>query len=177
MALANMKLKEILQSLSVRDGLTGLFNRRYMEETLEREFAQADRNGKSVGIVMLDVDHFKKFNDTYGHEAGDLILIEMANLLSSHIRKFDVVCRYGGEEFLIIFPNTTISKTLERAEMIRHEIEDLKLSYNGHILHITVSLGTANYPDNGMTPDEVVKMADDALYRAKAEGRNRTVPA
>jgi len=177
MALFNIRLREKLEEQSVRDGLTGLFNRRYMEETLKREFSQADRNGSTVGIVMMDVDYFKKLNDTFGHEAGDIVLIELANLLSDHIRKGDVACRYGGEEFLIIFPNTSFSKTAERAEMIREKVERLQLNYNKDVLQVTVSLGTAAYPTHGTFPDKVLKMADDALYKAKSDGRNRTVLA
>jgi diguanylate cyclase (GGDEF)-like protein len=177
LALDNMILREKLQDLSVRDSLTGLFNRRYMEETLTREFMRAERSNNPVGIIILDVDFFKKVNDTYGHEAGDLVLVELARLLSVSIRKGDVVCRYGGEEFLLVLPTTSMSKTIERAETIRAKVEKLKIQHNKQTLQVTASLGTAVFPDHGSSPDEVVKVADDALYRAKEEGRNRAALA
>ncbi len=176
MALANMKLREKLQDLSVRDGLTGLFNRRYMEETLEREFNQADRSGQALGIIMLDVDFFKQFNDTYGHKAGDDVLVQLSNFLAKSIRRGDIVCRYGGEEFLMVLPNTSIGKTAERAEAIRYSVEkELKVRHNREWLPITISLGVAAYPDHGTSPEKVLKAADDALYRAKDQGRNRAI--
>ncbi len=178
MALSNTKLREKLQYLSVRDGLTGLYNRRYMEETLEREFKHAERNTRPVSIIILDVDFFKKFNDTYGHKIGDIVLIELANLLTNTIRKGDVVCRYGGEEFLIILPGIPADKASDRAEKIRKEVEfGLKIEHNKKSLPITISLGTAAFPENGNSHEEVLKAADDALYKAKAQGRNIAVLA
>ena len=174
-ALSNMRLRDKLQELSIRDRLTELYNRRFMEETLEREFIQAERSRHPVGIIILDVDFFKKFNDTYGHKAGDAVLVEVARLLSNSIRKGDVACRYGGEEFLLILPNTSFESAVERAEAIRTKVEILRLEYNAHVLQVTVSLGIAVYPDHGNTPDAVLKEADNALYRAKEQGRNRTV--
>jgi len=174
MALANLRLRERLQRLSVRDGLTGLFNRRYMEETLQREFAAADRTGKPVGLIILDVDFFKKFNDTYGHEAGDLVLKELAAKLSSSVRKSDVVCRFGGEEFVIILPGPPEERALQRAEVIRAAVEnDMHIRYHEHVFQVTISLGVAVYPRHGKTPEEVLKAADSALYRAKEQGRNQ----
>jgi diguanylate cyclase (GGDEF)-like protein len=178
MAVANMKLREKLQELSVRDDLTGLFNRRYMEETLQREFLQSQRSKRPIGIVILDVDFFKQFNDTYGHKAGDIVLVELAGLLANTIRKGDVVCRYGGEEFLIILPGISASTTIERAETVRARVErELKIIYNDEWLPITISLGTAAFPDHGRTPEEVLKAADVALYKAKDAGRNRVFSA
>ncbi len=178
MALSNTKLREKLQFQSVRDSLTGLFNRRYMEETLEREFIQAARNRRPVSIIILDVDFFKQFNDTYGHKVGDLFLIELANLLTNSTRKGDIVCRYGGEEFLIILPGAPASMAIERAEMIRAKVDrELKIEHNDEWLPITISLGTAAFPDNGNSPEKVMKAADDALYKAKEHGRNSAVPA
>jgi diguanylate cyclase (GGDEF)-like protein len=178
MAIANMKLREELQNLSIRDGLTGLFNRRYMEESLAREFNQAERSKKPVGIIIMDVDFFKQFNDTYGHHAGDLVLVELAKLLRDNTRKGDIVCRYGGEEFLIILPGTPFDKIIQRAEMIRDKVQrELRIEHNGEWLPITISLGAAACPDHGSSPEEVIKTADDALYRAKDQGRNRLVYA
>lgn len=178
MALSNTKLREKLEFQSVRDSLTGLFNRRYMEETLEREFIQAARNRKPLSIIILDVDFFKQFNDIYGHKVGDLFLIELANLLTKSIRKGDIVCRYGGEEFLIILPDAPGSNAIELAEVIRARVDrELRIVHNEEWLPITISLGTAAYPDNGNSPEQVMKAADDALYKAKAQGRNSAVPA
>jgi diguanylate cyclase (GGDEF)-like protein len=178
MAIANMKLREKLQELSVRDDLTGLFNRRYMEETLQREFIQSQRSKRPIGVVILDVDFFKQFNDTYGHKAGDIVLVELAGLLSNTIRKGDIVCRYGGEEFLIIMPGISASTTMERAETVRTRVErELKIIYNDEWLPITISLGAAAFPDHGRTPEDVIKAADDALYKAKDDGRNRVFSA
>ncbi len=178
MALANIKLMIRLQNFSVRDGLTGLFNRRYMEETMAREFRQAHRNGQPVGVIMLDVDFFKNFNDTYGHEAGDLVLVELAKLLQASVRKEDVVCRYGGEEFVIILPGPPLDMSIQRAEVIRAQVDEkLRLHYNEHEVHVTISLGAACFPVHGDDPDVVLKAADEALYLAKEKGRNRAVAA
>jgi len=170
LALANRKLKE----LSVRDPLTGLFNRRYMEETLAREFAKARRTDSKCGVIMLDVDHFKNFNDTYGHEAGDLVLKELAGSLSSHVRGEDVVCRYGGEEFIIILPEITVDLALSRAEDLRRTVADeMRVDFNDTLLKVTISLGVALFPDHGDDPESVVVAADNALYLSKEGGRNR----
>lgn len=178
MSMANLKLRERLQNLSVRDGLTGLFNRRYMEETLSREFKASVRTRHPVGVIILDVDFFKKFNDTYGHEAGDLVLIELGNVLSANVRKEDVVCRFGGEEFVVILPGASPEQSLARAEVLRAKVEsDLRLTYHEHDIRVTISLGAASYPEHGNAPDQVLKAADTALYRAKEAGRNRACPA
>ncbi len=128
-------------------------------------------------MVILDVDYFKQLNDTYGHKAGDLILIELARILSRNIRKGDIVCRYGGEEFLMILPGASVSNTAQRAAAIRVGVEQMRVDYNGKSLGITVSIGTAAYPDHGATPDAVIRAADDALYSAKDSGRNKVVMA
>ncbi|MDP2106925.1 MAG: diguanylate cyclase, partial [Desulfobulbaceae bacterium] len=178
MSMANLKLRERLQNLSVRDGLTGLFNRRYMEETLSREFKAYERTKHPVGVIILDVDFFKKFNDTYGHEAGDLVLIELGKVLSANVRKEDVVCRFGGEEFVVILLGAPPEQALVRAELLRSKVEtDLRLTYHGHDIRVTISLGAASFPEHGEAPDQVLKAADTALYRAKEAGRNRAFQA
>lgn len=178
LALANLNLRHSLFLQAIHDPLTGLYNRRYMEETLEREIYRVQRKGSSLGIVMLDLDHFKRFNDTYGHEAGDTLLREVSQYLRNHIRQGDIACRYGGEEFLLILPEAALEITRERAENLRLGVQLLQVKYQGQSLGtVTVSLGVAIYPDHGTKGDEVIRAADAALYRAKQEGRNRVVAA
>jgi diguanylate cyclase (GGDEF)-like protein len=168
----------MLRDLSVRDPLTGLFNRRYMEETLARELLRAARKTSMLGIIMLDVDHFKRFNDRYGHGAGDLLLREMGKTLRTQIRGGDIVCRYGGEEFLLILPEASLETTRARAESVRQSVAALHLLYESLPLDpVTISLGVAVYPQHGDTADLLVRTADTALYQAKANGRNQVVVA
>jgi diguanylate cyclase (GGDEF)-like protein/PAS domain S-box-containing protein len=176
LALANLKLREVLRHQSVRDPLTGLFNRRYMEETLDRELSRAARRNESVAVAMCDLDHFKQFNDSFGHEAGDLVLREMAAALQQNVRKGDIVCRFGGEEFALILPEATVEAAAERTETIRKEVEALALTYRGHTLgKITISIGIAMYPDDGSRAEDLVRASGQALYRAKAAGRDRVI--
>lgn len=178
LALANLKLRETLHNQSIRDPLTGLFNRRYMEESLQREIYRADRGKHPLGIVMIDVDHFKRFNDTWGHEAGDLVLRELSRFLQGSIRASDIACRYGGEELTLIFPEMTLEETCQRAEEIRQGVKQFDLKYHESSLGaITISLGVACFPLHGKTSDSLIQMADAALYRAKYEGRDRVVAA
>jgi diguanylate cyclase (GGDEF)-like protein/PAS domain S-box-containing protein len=178
LALANLKLRETLQHQSVRDPLTSLFNRRYMEEFLNRELSRAQRQEQPIGIIVLDVDHFKHFNDTFGHEAGDTVLRELGILLRNNIRNSDIACRYGGEEMVLILPEASLEDTKDRAEELRLAIKHLNLSYRRNSLGpITVSLGVACFPQHGLTGDALLRTADRALYRAKAEGRDRTIAA
>lgn len=178
LALANIKLRETLHTQSIRDSLTGLFNRRYLEETLERELQRAHRQNQSVGIVMIDIDHFKNFNDTFGHDAGDAVLRQVGELLMKNIRGSDIACRYGGEELTLILPDATLSETYRRAEQIREAIKNLVLEHRGELLGIiTASLGIACYPTAGITGDDLIRAADMALYRAKALGRDRVITA
>ncbi|MBD1918822.1 MULTISPECIES: PAS domain S-box protein [Cyanophyceae] len=178
LALANLYLRETLQQQSIRDPLTGLFNRRYLEETLIREVQRAQRQCHTIGIIMLDIDHFKRVNDTYGHDAGDRVLETVGQLLRQSVRGSDVACRYGGEEMLLILPESPPEATLARAEEIRQALSLLQVSYSGLTLDaLSASLGVASFPDHGLRARDVLKAADDALYQAKARGRNQVVVA
>lgn len=178
LALANLKLREQLRSQSVRDALTGLYNRRYMEESLEREIRRAARNEKPVAAIMVDLDHFKRFNDTFGHEAGDMLLREFGNIARSYVRKEDIACRYGGEEFLIILPDAPMDIATMRAEEIREAVKRLELKSSGRpIGMVTASIGVAMFPEHAQAVDTLVKAADTALYEAKHGGRDRVVIA
>jgi diguanylate cyclase (GGDEF)-like protein/PAS domain S-box-containing protein len=175
---ALLKSEALLREQSVRDYLTGLFNRRYMDETLERELLRAFRKQLSLGIIMLDVDDFKRFNDTYGHAAGDAILRELGNMLLEHVRGYDIPSRYGGDEFVIILPDATRVVTSERAELICEYAKQFHLQFEGQTLEaVTLSLGVAVFPEDGSTSAAVLRTADVALYRAKREGRGQVFVA
>lgn len=167
------RLQVALQELAVRDSLTGLYNRRYLDETLEREVSRARREGNPLSLVMLDIDHFKRVNDTYGHQVGDEALRMLATTLLADIRAEDVACRYGGEEFLILLPNMPLETATSRAEAWRKAVAELAVGLGNFNITFTVSLGVAAYPEHGKTPDDLTRCADQALYRAKNEGRNR----
>ncbi len=174
LALAKLKLQETLQHLSVRDPLTGLFNRRYMEESLTRELRRAERQGKVLGILMVDIDHFKTFNDTFGHDAGDALLRDLGSFLQRRIRAGDIACRYGGEEFTILLQDASRETAVQRAEEIREAARQLRVQHGTRVLDpVTLSLGVATYPENGSSRDVLMQNADVALYRAKQEGRDR----
>jgi len=178
LALANLQLRETLQQQSIRDPLTGLFNRRYMEESLERELRRCDRNKQPLSIIMLDVDHFKRFNDTFGHEAGDAVLRELGMFLQQNIRDSDIACRYGGEELMLILPEASLHDTGQRAEQLREGIKQLRVQHRRQQLGaVTASLGVACFPEHGFTGSAVIRNADAALYRAKKAGRDRVVIA
>jgi diguanylate cyclase (GGDEF)-like protein len=178
LAIANLNLRETLQHQSIRDGLTGLFNRRYLEETLQTEIARAQRYNYPTAIVMIDVDHFKSFNDQYGHDAGDVVLKEIAHVIKEGIRESDIACRYGGEELTLVLPETPIQAALAKAEDLRLAIHRISLTYGQNILgHLTASFGVATFPDHGTSGSEVIQAADAALYRAKAAGRDRVMSA
>jgi diguanylate cyclase (GGDEF)-like protein/PAS domain S-box-containing protein len=178
MALSNLRLHETLRSQSIRDPLTGLFNRRFMEESLELEIRRASRNQRPLGMIMIDLDHFKYFNDNFGHEAGDLLLKELGALLKGNIRGEDIACRYGGEEFTLILPEGTGAVTLQRAEFFREAIQRLDIHYHNHPLgRITASMGVAVFPDHGRTAKALFEAADKALYRSKNAGRDRVTMA
>jgi diguanylate cyclase (GGDEF)-like protein len=176
MAIAGLHLRQKLESQSIRDGMTGLFNRRFMEIALEREMNRARRQGKQVAVMMLDIDHFKQFNDTFGHAAGDVVLREVAECMRVGVRGEDIVCRFGGEEFIVIMPEITTRAALDRAELLRRMVGDLSLRFHGQALRqITISIGVAMFPDNSDNPEELLRSADHAMYAAKHKGRNRVV--
>jgi diguanylate cyclase (GGDEF)-like protein len=178
LALANFRLREKLRRQSIRDPLTDLFNRRYIQETLERETSRALRAGTAMSVIMLDIDHFKRFNDTFGHDAGDAVLKLVAQTLVAAIRTEDIACRYGGEEFLLVLPDATLEQAEGRAEQLRAQVSDLKLVHQGRSLdQVRLSLGVASLPVHGSTWEKVVKAADQALYRAKRGGRDRVMVA
>ena len=175
---ALLKSQALLRELSVRDHLTGLFNRRYMEETLERELLRATRKEISLGILMIDVDDFKQFNDNFGHAAGDAVLRDLGVLLFDHFRGEDVACRYGGDEFIIVLLDASLEKTRERAVRLCEHARHLSIHFEGQAFEmITLSVGIAAFPEQGSTSAEILKAADIALYRAKHDGRNRVVMA
>jgi diguanylate cyclase (GGDEF)-like protein len=171
------QLKQLIGKLNehaTTDPLTGLYNRRYLLDFLDREIERAGRSATPVGAIMLDLDHFKRFNDTFGHAAGDLILTQVAGLLKRHIRGSDMVCRYGGEEFVLILPGASLDSAQQRAENIRAAVNSLDLTYHDQPLGtITVSLGIGLFPEHGSDSAGLLHAADTALYRAKNEGRNR----
>ena len=178
LAIANLKLRETMRSLSIRDQLTGLFNRRYLEESLERELRRAERLRGNLGVLMRDLDHFKQFNDTYGHEAGDMLLRELGDLLRAHVRGADIACRYGGEEFALILSEASLEVTYRRAQELLAAVRELTVHYHTQMLgRITISIGAAAYPQHGSSGDGLVRAADIALYRAKREGRDRLMVA
>ncbi|MBI4877120.1 MAG: diguanylate cyclase [Acidobacteria bacterium] len=176
LAVANLRLREHLRGQSIRDPLTGLFNRRYLEEGLTRELLGASREEHPLSVVMLDIDHFKRVNDVFGHDAGDAVLCQLAAFLQQQVRKGDFVCRYGGEEIVLVFPGSPSQNTADMAEKLRAGIRALRMEHRGQDLGaITVSLGVAGFPDHGATAEALVRSADTALYQAKTQGRDRAV--
>lgn len=171
----NLALQAKLRDEAIRDPLTGLFNRRYLEETLERELSRAGREQSSLSLAMLDIDHFKRLNDTHGHAAGDVILRSLSTLLRDYTRTEDVVCRYGGEEFVVVFPATSLPHAMQRMEQLRAAIESLRVSYERMVLQNTISIGIAAFPVHGKTSRQLLQAADMALYEAKESGRNRVM--
>jgi diguanylate cyclase (GGDEF)-like protein/PAS domain S-box-containing protein len=173
LALANLKLRELLRNQSIRDPLTGLYNRRYFEESLNRELHRASRTGRNVSLVMLDLDHFKHFNDTFGHQVGDILLKEIAGVIRSRVRAGDLACRYGGEEFSLILAEVDTEGAHKCVESIRETIKHLSLHNRGQTLGtVTVSAGIATYPAHGDNSEDLIHAADEALYRAKKAGRD-----
>lgn len=168
-AIENACLREKLHQLSVTDGMTGAFNYRYFMENLEREVARSKRWKRSLSLVMIDIDNFKKFNDTYGHQQGDLVLRTVTRILQEGVRASDIVARYGGEELVVILPETDGRDGLVIAERLRQAVAEHHFPNE----QVTISIGVVSYPENGQEPDELVAAADAALYEAKRLGKNR----
>ncbi len=169
------KLEKEVRELAIHDALTGLFNRHYLSERLPAEYNRAERHGHTIAFLLMDMDHFKEINDTYGHQAGDQALREVAKLILSHIRKSDIACRYGGEEFMLILPETDAQDALRKAEDLREEISGTQMEFHGRNFRITVSIGIAIYPDHGVNNDQILSRADESLYQAKKSGRNKVI--
>jgi diguanylate cyclase (GGDEF)-like protein/PAS domain S-box-containing protein len=173
LSLASLQLRETLREQSIRDPLTRLFNRRFLEESFERELQLAGRKKQSIAVLFLDLDHFKRFNDTFGHDAGDLVLQSLADLFRNFFRATDICCRYGGEEFAIILPESTSQDAAFRADALRSEVKSLRLQYKKQSLgHLTLSVGVAAFPEHGSTAKELLRIADQCLYESKTRGRD-----
>jgi diguanylate cyclase (GGDEF)-like protein len=176
LSLSNLKLREELRQQAIRDPLTDLFNRRYLEEALPRELYQAQRRQMPLSVVMLDLDGFKQFNDSFGHGPGDALLREFGLALRKHLRRSDISCRYGGDEFLLVMADSSILDTQERLEQLRTSLKSLQIHYGEQVLGmITLSAGIAQTPEHGTTTAELLHSADEALYAAKQAGGDRTV--
>lgn len=167
------KLREKLQEQAIRDPLTNVYNRRYLVEFLDREVARAQRDSSDLSVVIMDVDNFKQFNDTYGHRCGDMVLQMIAAFLVQHTRRGDVVCRYGGEEFVILMPGASLETAYERAEMWRQVFSETAIEYEGMKLFATFSAGAASFPQHGLTDEAILQAADRALYQSKDAGKNK----
>ena len=165
LAINNLNLRKSLRALAIRDPLTGLFNRRHMEESVTREHARAKRNNSNLSVLMIDIDHFKRFNDTRGHQAADEALARVGEQLQAHFRDSDIVCRYGGEEFLVVLPDCKKAHALSQAQKLCKRIRE-------YPLEITVSIGVAEFPSDGQLWEIILRRADAALYQAKANGRD-----
>jgi diguanylate cyclase (GGDEF)-like protein/PAS domain S-box-containing protein len=176
LCLSNLRLREKLSEQAIHDPLTKLFNRRYLEESLPRELHRAKRLNHPLCVAMLDLDHFKRFNDTFGHEAGDVLLRELGQLLSAQMRKSDIPCRYGGEEFALVMPDSSLKNTLQRLNQVCLKVKTLEVRHSDQLLDkMTVSVGVAVTPKHGCTSSELLHAADEALYAAKKAGRDRVV--
>ncbi len=167
------KLRAELQEQAIHDPLTNAYNRRYMAEFLDKEISRAERDRTPISVVIMDMDNFKHFNDTYGHKCGDAVLQFFANFLVDHTRRGDIVCRYGGEEFVILMPNAPFETGYERAEMWRQSFSETAIEYEGMKLFATFSAGVSCFPMHGTTGDSLLQAADKALYQSKNHGRNR----
>jgi diguanylate cyclase (GGDEF)-like protein/PAS domain S-box-containing protein len=177
LALANLRLRESLRAQSIRDPVSGLFNRRYLDETLPREIHRASRDNRNLGIIMCDLDGFKGFNDAYGHAAGDTLLRSFGDLVGKVVRAGDIACRYGGDEFVLILLDTSLDTAQRRAELLLREFRRIVIQYGDMFLNPgALSLGVSAFPAHGTAAGALLRVADEALYRAKGEGGNRVVP-
>jgi diguanylate cyclase (GGDEF)-like protein len=174
-AIQNAHYVERMKQLAYLDGLTGIFNRRFFELRMAEELERARRFGAGMAVIMVDIDHFKRLNDEFGHLIGDEVLRQVSSIFHQQLRKIDVVCRYGGEEFAILLSQTNPEHALMVAEKLRAMVEEWQ--FPGVPRPVTISAGAASYSDNGSTRDELVKAADAALYLAKQAGRNRVFKA
>ncbi|MCP4161974.1 MAG: diguanylate cyclase [Deltaproteobacteria bacterium] len=176
LALTNITLRDTLRLQTIVDPLTGLYNRRFLDNRIKEESGRIDRHKFPVGVLMLDVDHFKKFNDTFGHECGDIVLRELGTLLKKNVRIEDILCRYGGEEFTVILIQSPYEATCKKAEELCAKIRnDLKIVHQGRDLKVTISIGVASCPEHGRDIEKIIHKADKMLYKAKEEGRDRVV--
>lgn len=164
-----------MELMATTDYLTGLLNRRKMYKKLNEEKNRFERNKREFSVIIADIDYFKKFNDTYGHECGDFVLVQISNLIKSTLRKPDIVCRWGGEEFLLLLPETNSSQATNVIERVRKSISDKNFSYNDMELSVTLTFGICTF-DQNMNIDECIASADHALYIGKKQGRNCVVP-
>jgi diguanylate cyclase (GGDEF)-like protein len=171
------KLKKDLEEMAIRDPLTNVYNRRFFDEAFEKEMARSKRRGTPLCITMIDIDHFKRINDEFGHAVGDRVLKNFGSLLLAKTRKGDVVCRYGGEEFIILFPDADDERTLKRLNEIREEFRNMCLQEDSLNMDVTISLGVACFPHHGNDPRKLIQLADKALYDAKDKGRNQVAIA
>jgi len=176
LVLSNLKLRESLRVQANHDPLTGLFNRRYLADSLSRELSLSLRRGATLCVAVLDLDHFKRFNDTFGHDAGDLALREAARVMSMNLRKSDIACRLGGEEFALVLPDSSLADTLQRVEQICAFVKQIEIRHGGHLLGtMTLSAGIAGSPEHATTARELLRAADIALFSAKRAGRGQVV--
>jgi len=174
LSIANSKLREKLKHLSIRDPLTGLYNRAYLSESLDRDLYRAKRKNIPLAVVMMDLDNFKEINDKFGHEAGDLVLQELGKLFADKIRKSDIVCRYGGDEFIVILHDVSQSEAYEKVEKLKEAINNIRINFAGQKLEsITASFGMSNYPEHDDQSSRLLALADKALYHSKKGGRNK----
>jgi diguanylate cyclase (GGDEF)-like protein/PAS domain S-box-containing protein len=178
LSIASLRLRETLRDQSIRDSLTGLFNRRFMQESLDRELQRARRKKRPLAVVFVDLDHFKRFNDAFGHDAGDTVLRKIAEVFRQHFRGDDVICRYGGEEFAIILPESTAKDAAKRANLLRLQARKLRVRHQEQTLDpVTLSIGVAAFPEHGLNPEEILQAADQCLYQSKTDGRDRVTIA
>jgi diguanylate cyclase (GGDEF)-like protein len=177
-ALANLKLRDSLRVLALHDALTGLYNRRYLDDALLRELRRFERSGNPVSLIMIDIDHFKRFNDTFGHDAGDFVLSAVARIITNNIRPTDIACRYGGEELAVLLPEADLECAMGRAEILRIAIRELNLTHRGQTIPApTASFGVAEFPMHGAILTDFLKATDLALYHAKEAGRDQVCAA